>query len=65
VVSHSRGLPSLIKPDLSPLAQLWPGAAGIALSEFTGNHRRRPAPSPPPRNLSSPTEPGTAGHGTL
>jgi high affinity sulfate transporter 1 len=30
-----RGLPSLIKPDLSLLAQLWPGAAGIALMSFT------------------------------
>src|SRR6185436_18295865 len=30
-----QGLPSLIKPDLSLLAQLWPGAAGIALMSFT------------------------------
>ena len=30
-----QGLPSLIRPDFSLVAQLWPGAAGIALMSFT------------------------------
>jgi len=30
-----RGMPSLISPDLSLLAVLWPGALGIALMSFT------------------------------
>jgi sulfate permease, SulP family len=30
-----RGLPSLILPDFSLVAQLWPGALGIALMSFT------------------------------
>jgi anti-anti-sigma factor len=31
----SRGLPSLVLPELSLLLQLWPAAAGIALMSFT------------------------------
>jgi MFS superfamily sulfate permease-like transporter len=30
-----RGLPQLVRPDLALLAQLWPGALGIALMSFT------------------------------
>src|ERR1700756_832730 len=36
LVGHiPQGLPSLIKPDLSLLTVLWPGALGIALMSFT------------------------------
>src|ERR1700752_2262161 len=36
LVGHiPQGLPSLIKPDLSFLTVLWPGALGIALMSFT------------------------------
>ena len=36
LVGHiPQGLPSLIKPDLSLLTELWPGALGIALMSFT------------------------------
>ena len=36
LVGHiPRGLPSLVRPDLSLVATLWPGALGIALMSFT------------------------------
>ena len=36
LVGHiPQGLPSLVKPDLSLLSVLWPGALGIALMSFT------------------------------
>jgi len=36
LVGHiSRGLPSVVRPDLSLVSVLWPGALGIALMSFT------------------------------